>query len=130
MTSIPYSCVASCSHPESCAGADKMRDRIHKFPRAVGLHTNRKSRLVGLAFLGGFHGHKGHGVGAVLPAAGLAAHGQVLELVVPSKIVCRVGRDRPHLLGIFEPERIDKLLREDRLQGAVLHILQVTQLLT
>lgn len=84
-----------------------MRDRIHKFPRAVGLHTNRKSRLVGLA-----------------------AHGQVLELVVPSKIVCRVGRDRPHPLGIFEPERIDKILREVRLQGAVLHILQVTQLLT
>ena len=62
--------------------------------------------------------------------AGLAAHSQVLELVVPSKIVCRVGRDSPHPLGIFEPERIDKLLREVRLQGAVLHILQVTQLLT
>ena len=49
-------------------------------------------------------------------AAGLAAHSQVLELVVPRKIVRRVGRDRPHPLGIFEPERIDKLLRELRLQ--------------
>lgn len=50
------------------------------------------------------------------PAAGLAVHGQVLELVVPRKIVRRVGRDRPHPLGVFEPERIDKLLRELRLQ--------------
>lgn len=50
------------------------------------------------------------------PAAGLAAHSQVLELVVARKIVRRVGRDRPHPLGIFEPERIDKLLRELRLQ--------------
>ena len=49
-------------------------------------------------------------------AAGLAAHSQVLELIVPRKIVRRVGRDRPHPLGIFEPERIDKLLRELRLQ--------------
>ena len=52
------------------------------------------------------------------PAAGR----QVLELVVPRKIVRRVGRDRPHPLGIFEPERIDKLLRELRLQDAVLSI--------
>lgn len=49
-------------------------------------------------------------------AAGLAANSQVLELVVPRKIVRRVGRDRQHPLGIFEPERIDKLLRELRLQ--------------
>ena len=55
-------------------------------------------------------------------AAGLAAHSQVLELVVPRKIVRRVGRDRPHPLGIFEPERIDKLLRKVRLQDAVLYI--------
>lgn len=55
-------------------------------------------------------------------AAGLAAHSQVLELVVPRKIVRRVGRDRPHLLGVFEPERIDKLLRKVRLQDAVLYI--------
>ena len=58
-------------------------------------------------------------------AAGLAAHSQVLELVVPRKIVRRVGRDRPHPLGIFEPERIDKLLRKVRLQDAVLYILLI-----
>ena len=55
-------------------------------------------------------------------AAGLAANSQVLELVVPSKIVRRVGRDRPHPLGVFEPERIDKLLRKVRLQDAGLYI--------
>ena len=53
-------------------------------------------------------------------AAGLAAHGQVLELVVPRKIVRRVGRDRPHPLGIFEPECIYKLLRKVRLQLAAI----------
>ena len=53
-------------------------------------------------------------------AAGLAAHSQVLELVVPRKIVRRVGRDCPHPLGVFEPERIDKLLRELRLQLAAI----------
>ena len=58
-------------------------------------------------------------------AAGLAANSQVLELVVPRKIVRRVGRDRPHPLGIFEPERIDKLLRKVRLQDAVLYILLI-----
>lgn len=56
------------------------------------------------------------------PAAGLAANSQVLELVVPRKIVRRVDRYRPHPLGVFEPERIDKLLRELRLQDAVLYI--------
>lgn len=56
------------------------------------------------------------------PAAGLAAHSQVLELVVPRKIVRRVGRDRPHPLGIFEPERIYKLLCELRLQDSGLYI--------
>ena len=55
-------------------------------------------------------------------AAGLAAHSQVLELVVPRKIVRRVGRDRLHPLGVFEPERIYKLLSKVRLQDAVLYI--------
>lgn len=54
------------------------------------------------------------------PAAGLAANSQVLELVVPRKIVRRIGRDRPHPLGVFEPERIDKLLRELRRQLAAI----------
>ena len=53
-------------------------------------------------------------------AAGLAAHSQVLELVVPRKIVRRVGRDRPHPLGVFEPERIDRLLRELQRQLAAI----------
>lgn len=53
-------------------------------------------------------------------AAGLAANSQVLELVVPRKIVRRVGRDRPHPLSIFEPERSDKLLRELRRQLAAI----------
>ena len=57
--------------------------------------------------------------------AGLAAHSQVLELIVPRKIVRRVGRDRPHPLGVFEPERIDKLWRKVRLQDAVLYILLI-----
>lgn len=52
--------------------------------------------------------------------AGPAANSQVLELVVPRKIVRRVGRDRPHPLGIFEPERIYKLLRKVRLQLAAI----------
>ena len=62
------------------------------------------------------------------PAAGLAANSQVLELVVPRKIVRRVGRDRPHPLGIFEPERIDKRLRELRRQDAVLYIFLIIRI--
>ena len=88
---------------KACACADQVCYRVHKFSRAICLHADGKSRLVGLTFLGGFHRHKGDGVCAVLPVAGLAADRQVLELVVPSKIIRRVGRNRPHPLGIFEP---------------------------
>ena len=110
---------------EAGAGTDKVGHSIHKFPRAVRLHPDRQARLVGLALLGGFHRHEGDGGGAILPAAGLAADRQVLELVIPGKIVRRVGRDGPHPLRIFEPEGIHQFLGKIRGQRTRLYVLLV-----
>ena len=110
---------------EARTRADKVRHRVHKFPRAVRLHPDRQARLVGLALLGGFHRHEGDGVGAILPAVCLAADRQVLELVIPGKIVRRVGRDGPHPLRIFQPERVDQLLCKIRGQYTGPHVLLI-----
>ena len=91
--------------------------RVQKFLGTVRLHPDGQAGLVGLDLFCGLERQVGHRIGPVLSVPPLAAHGEVLELVIPGKIIRRIGGDGPHPLRVFQPQGIHQLLGKGLVQG-------------